>query len=752
MSIDGSSPPQALDYADDANERAGDVGFERLAGAGVIIIATLAVLLLLVPALLDIHALSVNAEFVIALAMLAMAAALKAWVETRRQVVELNHRAHLLRNSEARYRGLVASQGDVIMRRAPDGSLTFANRVFGDVFGVDPDDAVAAPFVVDVLEGAVSESGPSSRDGAPDRVRYEQLVRTADGERWFLWEDFEIRDNTGVVSETQTVGRDITDQKKNLKDLALAKDQAESANRAKSQFLATMSHEIRTPMNGVIGMADLLLESPLSREQQTYARAVKSSSKALLSLIDQILDFSKIEAGKLALEPVRFRFAPAVEEIVELMSPRAHAKDLEIACFVDPALPREFHGDEMRLRQILLNLVGNAIKFTEHGGVSLIVEPVVQQPRSGTIRLCRVRFTVVDTGIGMSADQLQHVFEEFSQADSTPSRKYGGTGLGLSISKRLIELMGGSLDIASAPGEGTSFSFELDLKWAGRRKASVGGTLDLHGASVVVVSDGETSAAVIARYLSCFGADPQIVSNIEDARAPSPSMVLWDYAAWVRHGQTRKRHSTANSNYILMTPEQRRELGKRDLKRFDGYLVNPVRRASLMSLLALRDTPDDPRTETTALTAGLSASHEAMSERGLDILLAEDNDINALLAQSLLVKSGHRVTHVGNGARAVAHVEALIDAQRLDGQEPRLDLILMDMQMPEMDGLQAARRIRNLLQQATGAIADVPIIALTANAMREHEAECRAAGMQGYLAKPFDREDLESILKLPVIT
>ncbi len=748
MSVQETSLPKARRTLLSEPGHRRDVGFERFAGAAIIIIVALAVSVFLMPLLLNIRILTVNAEFVISLAMLAMAAALKAWVETRSRVTELAEQARLLRQSEARYRGLVASQGDVILRRGPDGELTFANQAFEDVFGIEPADAIGLPFKPRIIEEN-REHHDGADAGAPAaRISYEQRVRTACGERWFLWEDFVIRDARGALSEIQTVGRDITEHKQALAELALAKDQAEAANRAKSGFLATMSHEIRTPMNGVIGMADLLLEAKLTKEQQNYARAVKTSGKALLSLIDQILDFSKIEAGKLNLQPVRFELAPAVEEIVELLSPRAHEKDLEIACYIDPALPAEFHGDEMRLRQILLNLIGNAIKFTDAGGVELCIEalPAIASNGRKTPRLQPIRFSVRDTGIGMGSDQVEQVLEEFRQADNTPSRKYGGTGLGLSISKRLIELMGGDLEIETSLGEGTCFHFELGLKWAGRSKRADKKALSLAGETVFVVSNTNTSASVISRYLSFFGAHVEVRSARQLAGGErTADVVFWDWAEWKRRGRSKRSPQPGQRRFLTLTPEQRREVKTRDLSTFDGYLVNPLRRASLIALLsrsepsdfaALRGVGDAERSET-----------PASKPAGRRILLAEDNDINALLVTSMLEKSGHEVVHAWNGKEAVQYVEGMIKAVRKDGAAHAFDAILMDMQMPEMDGLEAARRIKKLLQRGPRSLERLPIVALTANAMREHEEECREAGMVGYLAKPFDRDDLEAVLR-----
>ena len=353
-----------------------EVKFERLASTTIIIVSTLAGVLLFMRFALQIPSLAVNAEPVIALALLAMAGALKAWIGSRRQVQALDRQTALLRESEARYRGLVASQGDIIIRRSLDGTLTFANGVFGKVFGVAAHEALGRPLSFDVLSANPPNLPIAPGDTVAQTQPYEQMIDTADGKRWFLWEDSAIPGPDGMATEIQSVGRDVTEQKKGLKDLEHARDQAEAASRAKSMFLATMSHEIRTPMNGVIGMTELLMDTKLSKEQRTYARAIQVSGKSLLSIIDEILDFSKIEAGKLALKPEPFNLAGMVEDVVELMAPRAHAKNIEIGCYIDPMISGDMVADEMRLRQVLLNLVGNAVKFTEVGGVQICVEPL----------------------------------------------------------------------------------------------------------------------------------------------------------------------------------------------------------------------------------------------------------------------------------------------------------------------------------------------------------------------------------------
>ena len=725
-----------------------DVSFERLASTAIIVICALAGLLLFLRVVLEVHALTVNAELVISMALLAMAGALKAWIESRRRVEALNRQTKLLSESEARYRGLVASQGDIIIRRAPDGRLTFANQVFCDLFGLSPDHAVNSSLALNIIAKT-----PADNAGDGGHVRSEQLIETANGQRWFLWEDFVIPGPDGAPVEIQTVARDITAQRKIHHDLDLAKKQAEEANRAKSMFLATMSHEIRTPMNGVIGMADLLKDTNLSQEQQTYARAIQTSGKTLLSIIDEILDFSKIEAGKLELEPEPFNLAGAIEDVVELLAPRAHSKDIEIGSFIDPSIATDVVADETRLRQIMLNIAGNAIKFTEAGGVRLLVEPVGSREGDGSDGQ-RVRFTFTDTGIGMSPEEVAHVFNEFSQADSTLSRKHGGTGLGLSISCSLIKLMGSELVVDTAVGKGSAFSFELWLERAEVQSKPLARDPSLNGRTIWVISGRPISSSVLERYLKAYGADVMIAGSLaeltkEDVEGAGPWAVIWDYETWSAHSKRRAAPTASALHLILITPEQRRELRDGKARGSDGYLINPLRRATLVNQLG----PDRAKHKTPAAAALPSRAAKPIKRNGrpsaLKIMLAEDNDINAKLARSMLERDGHQVVHVENGLRAVSMFRtAMKTAHEVSRSRRPIDLILMDMQMPEMDGLEATRRIRELETEFGCTEAQVtPIVALTANAMKEHRDECLAAGMNGYLAKPFDREELQEVLR-----
>ncbi len=408
-----------------------------------------------------------------------------------------------LKEREARYRDLLDHQGDVILRRDKERRLTFVNDAFCKTFGLTREAALGRVFTLPANDaGAVGHA-----HFAGGRRSRTLELETKAGPRWFLWEDFAIIGADGHLTEMQSVGHDITEQRAVELALAEARDQAESASEAKSRFLASMSHEIRTPMNGILGMTGLLLDTELSAEQRTYARAISTSAKTLLGLIDEVLDFSKIEAGKLELRAEPFDIADAVQSVVELLSPRARDKDLTIGCFVSPDVPRTVIGDGLRIRQVLMNLVGNAIKFTEKGGVALLLEPDGNGAavRDGAER-ARLRFIVRDTGPGVPPQAAERIFAEFEQAESGPARRHGGTGLGLAISKRLIDAMGGRITLASVPGEGASFTVELPLA-VPRNVPSVGADWPRPepGAKVLLALDGAIEGETIGDLLTVHG-------------------------------------------------------------------------------------------------------------------------------------------------------------------------------------------------------------------------------------------------------
>jgi PAS domain S-box-containing protein len=626
-----------------------------------------------------------------------------------------------IREAQERTASFFEAQDDVIVRRDSSGAITYANDAFCALAGRPRYELLATGFALPVIEQGKANL---LADGAR---AYDQKIAAADCARWIAWREVAVRADGG--NEMQCVGRDVTDRVNAERALAEARDQAEAASRAKSRFLAMVSHEIRTPLNGILGMADLLGETPLSPEQSTYLKAVKTSGETLLSLIEEILDFSKIEAGRLDLAARPFPLADFVEQAVELLGPRAQAKGLEICCYVDERLPARVVGDAARLRQVLFNLAGNAIKFTEQGGVSIIVEPGAQDT------IC---ISVRDTGIGISAEDQTRIFLEFEQADSGSARKFGGTGLGLTISTRIVESMGGSIAVESSRGAGSTFRVTVPLPRAAGADQSVLAVPGLAGSDVLIVAPAAIEASLIARRLQRWGARVKIVPDEPVASALLPehawSAVLVDHALGTEASEAIARMAHAiPRRLVLVTPAMRGELAVLKEAGFTGYLIKPIRAASLAARFSTDDVFDPG-----AAAEAAEAPSPPPAGGTLSVLVAEDNDINALLIRALLVKLGHNPTMAGSGGAAI---ESWL-AARAAGMP--YDRVLMDLHMPGVDGLEATRRIRAI--EAEAGTPRTPIFALTANASAEDHDACLAAGMDGFLVKPLDRERLAAAL------
>src|SRR5258706_4303452 len=637
------------------------------------------------------HAFAVGVSFLFAVACLALATLSFRLRRMRKKVrkIALHNEALADRNwelqeAEQRARSLFESQGDLIVLRDAAGAIIFVNDAYCELAQQPRSALVGSRFAFSVLE-----QGETALD--PDGTRiHDQKIAGPLGPRWIAWREGLVRSNAGGAADLQCVGPDVDDRTETERALGEARDHADAANRAKSRFLAMASHEIRTPLNGIIGMSGLLLETPLTPEQMTYAKAVKTSGDALLSLIEELLDYSKIEAGKIDLEHRPFAPAALIEDITELLAPRAQARKLEIAAYVDERLPAKVTGDAARLRQVLLNLAGHAVKFTSAGGVALIVEPGMAANE--------ISFLVRDTGIGIAPEAQARIFREFEQADERIARSYGGTGLGLSISERIVKRMGGRITLEGEPGTGSTFegSVPLAASAGNGNEQKAFAAPDLAGQSIMLVAPQGIEASLIARRLQWWGGQTCVVSDIAVARALLPERSwhagLLDRAFGAQDvevlGEAARPHAT--QRIVMFTPAARHELQPASASpAFTGYLVKPLRAASLAARLTTAPEVLAPNLAGDALIEApdLVETPSTAPSEGLCILVAEDNEINALLMRSLLTRLGHHAVITTNGEEAL---ESWLPAKSAGAP---YDLVLMDIQIPELPGVETPQRI-----------------------------------------------------------
>jgi len=569
----------------------------------------------------------------------------------------------------------------------------------------------------------------------PGMQTYEAEVHGRDGMRHdTIYRKAALTQLDGKVYGLLGVIIDITDRKQAETEVLLAKEAAESASRAKSEFLANMSHEIRTPMNGIIGMTDLALDTALTDEQREYMAIVKSSAEALLTIINDILDFSKIEAGKLLVEHISFGLPRLVSETLKTLALRAYEKNIELVCEVLPEVPDHVFGDPSRIRQVLLNLVGNAIKFTENGEISLRVSLGAQ-----TGNLASVDFAVRDTGIGIAPEKQQLIFDAFSQEDSSTTRKYGGTGLGLSISRHLVGLMGGEMWLESEVGKGSTFHFSVQLQIDEFPPTARPAPIKMRGRRILVVDDNDTNRRVLAGMLSAWDVTPVLAQSGRIAyerlqkEASTFDCILLDAHMPEMDGYQlatllRQNVSPLPPMLMLSSGAMRGDAQRCQAAGISGFFSKPISAEELLAALCrVFDTcpPDQPLPPSQLVTRHSLREQQ----RPLEVLLVEDHPVNQKLAVGLLEKWGHRAIVAGNGQEAVVRYA-----------ERHFDVVLMDMQMPVMNGIEATGRIRHY-EKASG-LPHTPIIAMTANAMQGDREACLAAGMDDYLAKPIKAKEL----------
>ncbi len=658
-----------------------------------------------------------------------------------------------LRESEERFRRAILESPFPIMLHTQDGEVIALSRAWTEISGYGIEDT---PTIDDWIRKAqvawsnVMECLLDGTDHPETRRQGEFPIRTASGEQR-VWDFYltALGDAPGDRRMCMAIAADITVRKRIEEELLAktaefegARVAAEQASKAKSEFLANMSHEIRTPMNAIVAVGHLMLQTPLNARQRDYLGTIQTSAYSLLTLIDDILDLSKIEANKLDLEAAEFHICDTLDRVAGSMGYRAYEKDIELLFTVSKDIPRVLVGDPVRLGQVLTNLAGNAVKFTKSGEVVIsagLVEKIGEPP------VVKVRFEVRDTGIGMTREQISRLFQPFTQADSTITRRYGGTGLGLSISKRLVEMMGGEIDVESEPGKGSVFSFTAFFGYkAGSGHAALSPHPDLRGARILVADDNPTSSAILRSILESLSFRVTTVESGEAAieelggadRAPYDAVLL-DWKMPGIDGFETARRIKSDGKFkdvptIIMTNAHASEEGRREAEGvgIDAFLAKPVLPSTLFDTLMEAFGFAAPRSRSGPGASRVSGEWMTEGLRGARVLLVEDNRINQQVARELLEKGGMRVEVARNGIDAVEKIT-----------RTPFDLVLMDLQMPRMDGLEATRIVR-----ANPRYGALPIVAMTAHAMSGDRERCLQAGMNDHVAKPIEPDRLFAVL------
>ena len=668
-------------------------------------------------------------------------------VALARDMTEHKQAEEALRESERRFRTLAEALPHMVWTAEPDGATDYFNARTTEYTGLTPEQLRGWDWRSTIhpedLPRCLELWTRSIATGEPYEIEFR--VRRADGAfRWHLARALALRDDSGRITKWFGSCIDIDDQKRAQEALREAKEAAEAANRAKDEFLANVSHEIRTPMNAILGMTELVLDTPLTEDQRQCLKTVKSAADNLLGLMNDLLDFSKIEAGKLELDPADFSLRAAVGDTLRALAVRAHTKGLELIYDVQPEVPDALVGDAGRLRQVLLNLVGNAIKFTDAGEVVVRVEVAGEPAPEGEVGL---RFTVRDTGIGIPRDQQERIFRAFEQEDSSTTRRYGGTGLGLTIAARLVALMRGQITVESEPGRGSTFAFtaRLGLQPHPPEQVPVRPPVLLHDLPVLVVDDNATNRHILEEWLRGWQMEPAAVGDglaaldalwdavsvgrpyalvLLDARMP-------DTDGLALAAKIRKRAELAATRIILLTSGERPgDWDRIREQRIDAHLLKPVQQDELLETIyrVMSRANGDAPPAAGPVGGREPAAAPVPAAAPLHILVAEDNEINAQLLERLLARRGHRVRLANNGREALALAE-----------EGGFDLLLLDVHMPELDGFQVIQAVRERERSAGG---HLPVIALTARARQEDRERCLAAGMDDFLAKPIQAADL----------